>query len=556
MLIGLTIRDIVLIDRLQLPVPVGLSVLSGETGAGKSILLDSLGLATGQRGERELVRHGAEQGVVIAEFSLPTDLPLWALLEEQGLDYEAGELILKRTLSSEGRSRAFVNDQPVSIGLLRQLGEMLVEIHGQHDERGLLNPAGHRAMLDEYGAYRSEQNAVARSYEKLVALREELRTEEEKLSEAQKDEEYIRYNLEELETLDPREGEEEELSEQRAHMMKGEKLSDGLNEVLSDLLNDKGADASLRGALRKLERMADQAEGMLEGVVQALDRAAIEAGEAIAGLEQVVRDLEFDPQDLEHSEERLFALRAAARKHSCQVDQLAALKDDFTERLRALEFGDEEIRRLTGEVRQAEETFRQAVHALSEARQKAAARLDKLVNAELPPLKLEKAKFRTTLTPLPEQDWNASGGEKVEFEISTNPGAPFAGLIKIASGGELSRFILALKVVLATENTVPTLIFDEIDRGVGGAVADAVGERLKRLSDHAQIMVITHSPQVAARGNSHWLIQKRQAEGAEQVNTTITALDEAARCEEIARMLAGATVTDEARAAAKSLMQG
>ncbi|MFC7049051.1 DNA repair protein RecN [Emcibacter nanhaiensis] len=556
MLIGLTIRDIVLIDRLQIPVPEGLSVLSGETGAGKSILLDSLGLATGQRGERELVRHGAEQGVVIAEFSLPADLPLWSLLEEQGLDYEPGELILKRTLSGEGRSRAFVNDQPVSIGLLRQLGEMLVEIHGQHDERGLLNPAGHRAMLDEYGNYRKELAAVAGTYEKLVSLKEELRAEQDKMAEAQRDEEYIRYNLEELETLDPQEGEEEELSERRAHMMKGEKLSDGLNEVLSDLLNDKGADASLRGALRRLERMADQSEGLLESVVQSLDRAAIETAEAIAGLEQVVRDLEFDPQDLEHSEERLFALRAAARKHSCQVDQLAALKEDFAARLRALEFGDEEIRRLTAEVRQAEEAFRQAVGALSEARHKAADRLDKLVNAELPPLKLEKAKFRTTLTPMAEEDWNASGGEKVEFEISTNPGAPFAGLIKIASGGELSRFILALKVVLATENTVPTLIFDEIDRGVGGAVADAVGERLKRLSEHAQIMVITHSPQVAARGNSHWLIQKRQLGAAEQMNTTITALDEEARREEIARMLAGATVTDEARAAAASLMQG
>ncbi|WP_417319546.1 DNA repair protein RecN [Emcibacter sp.] len=555
MLIGLTIRDIVLIDRLQIPVPDGLSVLSGETGAGKSILLDSLGLATGQRGERELVRHGAEQGTVIAEFSLSTDLSLWSILDEQGLDYEPGELILKRTLSSEGRSRAFVNDQPVSIGLLRQLGEMLVEIHGQHDERGLLNPAGHRAMLDEYGRYGKELRAVADSYGRLVRLKADLQAEEDKLSDARRDEEYIRYNLEELETLEPRQGEEEELSEQRAHMMKGEKLSDGLNEVLSDLLNDKGADASLRGALRRLERMAEN-DGLLESVVQSLDRAAIETAEAISGLEQTLRDLEFDPQDLEHSEERLFALRAAARKHNCQVDQLAALKEEFAERLRALEFGDEEVRRLTGEVRQAEEAFHQAVEALSTARLKAAAKLDELVNAELPPLKLEKAKFRTTLTPLPKEDWGMSGGEKVEFEISTNPGAPFAGLIKIASGGELSRFILALKVVLAAENTVPTLIFDEIDRGVGGAVADAVGERLKRLSEHAQIMVITHSPQVAARGNSHWLIRKSQTDENDRMNTTITALDQSARREEIARMLAGATVTDEARAAAESLMQG
>ncbi|WP_321397803.1 DNA repair protein RecN [Emcibacter sp.] len=555
MLIGITIRDIVLIDRLQIPVPGGLSVLSGETGAGKSILLDSLGLATGQRGERDLVRHGSEQGTVIAEFSLPEDLSIWSVLEDQGLEYEPGELILKRTLSRDGRSRAFVNDQPVSIGLLRQLGEMLVEIHGQHDERGLLNPAGHRLMLDDYGNYRNKLEDVSSSYSKLTGLRRLLQEEEDKLSEARRDEEYIRYNLEELDSLAPQEGEEEELSERRAHMMKGEKLSDGLNEVLSDLLDDKGADASLRGALRRLERMAES-DGLLESVVQSLDRAAIETAEAIARLEQTLRDLEFDPQDLEHSEERLFSLRAAARKHNCQVDQLAALRDDFAERLRALEFGDEEIRRLTGEVRQAEERFRQAVGVLSDARRKAAARLDELVNAELPPLKLEKAKFRTTLTPLPEEEWGAQGGEKVEFEISTNPGAPFAGLIRIASGGELSRFMLALKVVLASENTVPTLIFDEIDRGVGGAVADAVGERLKRLSEHAQIMVITHSPQVAARGNSHWLIAKSQAGEAGQMNTTITALDAEARREEIARMLAGATVTDEARAAAKSLMQG
>ena len=556
MLVSLTIRDIVLIDRLQISVEGGLSVLSGETGAGKSILLDSLGLATGGRAERNLVRHGADQGVVIAEFSLPGDCPVWDVLNAQGLDYEPGQLILKRSLSQDGRSRAFINDQPVSIGLLRQVGEYLVEIHGQHDERGLLNPAGHRQLLDEYGQHDKEREAVARCWENWTTLKARLAEEEEKLVVARADEEYIRHNLEELDALAPVLGEEEELAAERARMMRGEKLSGGLNEVLTDLLQESGADAALRGAMRRLERMTDQAAGMLDSVVEALERASMETAEAISGLERMLQDLEFDPQELERVEERLFALRAAARKHHCAVDDLPALKEQFAERLKALEYGDEEVRRLEREVAGARKDFEAAVARLSEARHKAAAQLDELVGRELPPLKLDKARFRTTLSPLPPEEWGRDGGERVEFEIATNPGAPYGGLIKIASGGELSRFILALKVVLASRNTVPTLIFDEIDRGVGGAVADAVGERLKRLSAEAQILVIPHSPQVAARADSHWLIRKGEINGSDKVFTRITALDRQSRREEIARMLAGATITDEARAAADSLMQG
>ncbi len=554
MIVSLAIKDIVLIDRLQMEFEDGLCVLSGETGAGKSILLSGIGLAIGARSERELVRHGCDQGSVTAEIAVADVHAIWSILDEHGIDYELGQIILRRVIAKDGRSRAFINDQPVSATLLRQVGESLIEIHGQHDERGLLNPAGHRNLLDEFGEYQNLLQTVTQNYETLTSLQAALSDEQEKLALAKQDEEYIIHNLEELNELSPALGEEEELAKERTRMMRGESLSEGLGELLDKLLSDKGVDTTLRATLRKIERMSGQAPGLLDVVSESLDRAANETSEAIATLENVIRDLEFNPYDLENTEERLFALRAAARKHSCLPDGLVALKDEFEKKLETLKFSDEEVARLTGEVATARTQFESNVEKLTNARIKTASEIDEQVNKELPALKMEKAEFKTFIEPLDKEQWNAGGGERVDFRVSTNPGAPFGGLIKIASGGELSRFILALKVVLARRTSVSTLIFDEIDQGVGGAVANAVGERLAELAKKAQILVITHSPQVAARGASHWLINKNASRESDAVVTAVTPLGNETRREEIARMLAGAEVTKEARAAADNLL--
>lgn len=554
MLCNLSINNIVLIDRLQIDFEDGLCVLSGETGAGKSILLDSMGLAMGARGEKGLVRHGTDQGVVSAEFALPKKHALWTILDHQGIEHDNSSLILRRILTSEGRSRAFINDQLVSIGLLREVGDRLVEIHGQHDERGLLNAVGHRKILDDYGQYPALKDDVKKCFEALCALKDALAIEQEKLELVRADEDYIRHNMDELEKLSPEENEEDTLADSRARMMQGERLSGDLGDILKELLHNSGVDASLRGIIRRLVRLAEGSRGLLEPAIEGLDRAASEASDAIVALEEILHTLDFNPHDLENTEERLFALRAAARKHKCSVAELPLIKQEFEQKLHALEFGDEEVRRLQTEVITAQAHFKKAALALSSARKETAHQLDKLVGAELLPLKMEKARFQTKMTDLEEENWGLDGAERVEFEISTNPGSPFGGLIKIASGGELSRFILALKVVLARKSTVPTLVFDEIDRGVGGAVADAVGERLERLSREAQILVITHSPQVAARGANHWLIEKKDHKQSGATLTNIISLDTSNRQEEIARMLAGAKVTDEARAAAASLM--
>lgn len=548
MLRSLTIRDIVLIDRLQMDFEDGLCVLSGETGAGKSILLAGLSLAIGGRGERELVRHGTDQGTVSADFDLAKDHPVLALLEEQGIDHDGAQVILKRIITNEGRSRAFINDQSVSIGLLRNVGDRLVEIHGQHDERGLLNAAGHRAMLDDFGGYGKLLEKVRGTYENWASINKALERAREKLAQARTDEDYIRHNLAELEALAPVVGEEEELAIRRTRMMQGEKMAGGLQDILGDLLNDSGADANLRGALRRMQRMNEE---LLDEVIENFDRAAEQTSEAIAALEKVLHGLDFDANDLEQSEERLFALRAAARKHQCLADALPALRQDFEDQVEALQLGDSDVKRLQEELAQAAENYEKAALSLTKARKKAAADIDKRVNGELPALKMEKAKIQSSLLPLSRENWGPNGAEKVEFQVSTNPGAPFGGLIKIASGGELSRFILALKVVLASRSSVSTLIFDEIDQGVGGAVADAVGERLVMLSKDVQIMVITHSPQVAARGAAHHLISK----GGAKVTTDVRRLDDPARREEIARMLSGAEITEQARAAADRLIE-
>lgn len=554
MLVSLAIKDIVLIDRLRIEFEDGLCVLSGETGAGKSILLSSIGLAIGARGGKDLIRHGKDQCSVSAEFSLAEDHKVWSILKAQDIDCGEGQVILRRTVLKDGKSRAFINDQSVSISLLRTIGENLVEIHGQHDERGLLNPAGHRDLLDDFGDYSSLRKKVSKNFETLIQLKKVLLSEQEKLDLAKQDEEYIRHNLEELETLNPIRGEEEILAKERSRMMQGESLSEGLGELLDKLLSDKGVDTVLRATIRKMERIAAQAPGLLEKVSESLERAANETSEAIAELENTIRNLEFNPYDLENTEERLFSLRAAARKHNCQVAQLVDLKTDFEKNLSTIAYGDEEVNRLNNEVKIAQNIYEKSVDELSKERKKAAGVLDKSVNQELPSLKMDKASFKTFLEPLEKENWNAHGGERVDFRVSTNPGAPFGGLIKIASGGELSRFILALKVVLARKTSIATLIFDEIDQGVGGAVANAVGGRLSELAKNAQIMVITHSPQVAARGNSHWYINKVTSATDGSVVTGITLLNDEKRREEIARMLAGAEVTEEARAAADNLL--
>lgn len=554
MIVSLMIKDIVLIDRLQMNFEDGLCVLSGETGAGKSILLSGIGLAIGARGGKELIRHGKDQGSVAVELEISEDHKVWQLLDEQGLDYEYGQIILRRIITKDGRSRAFINDQSVSASFLRAVGENLIEIHGQHDERGLLNPSGHRHLLDDFGGYEKLLEKVRKNYRVLCDLKTKLKIEQEKLKLAKSDEDYIKHNLEELEQLNPAVGEEEELAKERTKMMQGENLAEGLGGLLGKLLSDKGVDAVLRATLRKIERMSAQAPGLLDDVSESIDRAANETSEGISQLEAIIRDLEFNPYDLENTEERLFALRAAARKHNCLPDGLVALRGEFEHKLGALKFSDEEVQRLIDEVEKAQVIFEQNVVKLSGERKKAATLLDSQVGKELPALKMDKAEFMTYLEPLDCGSWNAEGGERVDFQVSTNPGAPFGGLIKIASGGELSRFILALKVVLARKTSVATLIFDEIDQGVGGAVANAVGERLAELAKKAQILVITHSPQVAARGKSHWLINKNSEGNSGSVTTAVTTLENESRREEIARMLAGAEVTNEARAAADNLL--
>lgn len=553
MIVALAIKNIVLIDRLSMDFTGGLCVLSGETGAGKSILLSGIGLVIGDRGGRELIRNNEEQGSVVAEFSINKDHKIWQTLDQLGLPYEDGQLILRRIIMKNGPSRAFINDQSVSISALRSVGEQLIEIHGQHDERGLLNPAGHRDLLDEFGCYPELTEQVENNFSKLERLKTALIREQEKLEIAQKDEEYVRYNLQELTELNPALGEEEELATERTRMMQGENLSQGLGEILNKLLNDKGVDTVLRVTMRKLERLVERAPGLLDNVSLTLERAATETSDAISGLEEIIQNLEFNPYDLENTEERLFALRAAARKHNCQPDQLIGVKNDFEQKLSALQYGDVEVRKLIDHVKKADEIFTNAVMQLTAMRKKTAKELDAHVNDELPALKMDKAAFQTFIQPLDKENWNKDGGERVDFRVSTNPGSPFGGLIKIASGGELSRFILALKVVLARKTNIATLIFDEIDQGVGGAVANAVGERLAALASKAQILVITHSPQVAARGKNHWLINKSDRDGG--VYTTVIPLQNEERREEIARMLAGAQVTEEARAAADNLLQ-
>ncbi|PJI87781.1 DNA repair protein RecN [Sphingomonas koreensis] len=551
MLTGLNIRDVVLIEALDLDFRAGLGVLTGETGAGKSILLDSLGLALGMRADSGLVRQGAAQAVVTASFELADPAPVATLLAENGIDFDPSEpLLIRRIVKADGGSRAFVNDSPASAALLRELGAFLVEIHGQHDDRGLLNPRGHRVLLDIFG--KLDTGAVADAHRAFRAAEEELAAAREEQENAARDREWLEHAVAELTALAPEPGEEEQLAERRASMQRGEKIAGELQAIADLLDGSDGALTRLRQAARILERIADDHPALAESLA-ALDRALIEGGTTHEKVDEAAEALAFDPQALEADEARLFELRGLARKHRVQPDDLAELTETLSARLARIEGGEDTIHRLEAALAKAEAAYTQAAETLSAARTAAAARLDSAVATELAPLKLDAARFRTVVDPLPRDQWAASGRDRVEFEVSTNPGAPFAPLIKIASGGELSRFILALKVALAEEGGARTLIFDEIDRGVGGAVASAIGERLARLAADAQLLVVTHSPQVAARGRHHLLIAK--SHDGLVTRTGVRALDNDARREEIARMLSGAQITDEARAQADRLLE-
>ncbi len=552
MLTALSIRDVVLIERLDLSFDGGLSVFTGETGAGKSILLDSLGLALGARAESGLVRHGTAQAVVTAEFDPPADHPARALLAEQDMEAADGPLLLRRVLTADGRSRAYVNDQPVSVGLLRKVGDELVEIHGQFESHGLLDSSTHLGVLDSFAGQAEIRAALADAW---TVWRDAARARAEAeadLARAKAEEEHLRQVHEDLAALAPKPGEEADLAASRAVMMHGEKLLEAMNAAQGALTHKGEVEASLRSAARALERVAEKAEGKLDPVIAALDRAAQEASEATNLLERASAEIDLDPRHLEKVEERLFALRAAARKHQMAADELPLLLDRLGRQLAQLEGGGDGLARLARAEQAARTTYLEQARALSKARLAAAARLDKAVAAELPPLKLDKARFQTRVTQVDEAQWGPSGLDQVGFEVATNPGSAPGPLGKIASGGELSRFMLALKVVLARISSTPTIVFDEVDSGIGGAVAAAVGERLGRLAESLQILVVTHSPQVAARGGHHYRVAKAEAAG--KVTTGVERLSPAARREEVARMLSGEIVTDHARAAADALM--
>jgi DNA repair protein RecN (Recombination protein N) len=541
------IRNIVLIEALTLDFAAGLSVLTGETGAGKSILLDALGLALGGRGDPALVRSGADSGRVTAEFDVPAGHPARLLLADNAIDIE-GSIIVRRQIKADGGSRAHVNDQPVSATLLREVGALLVEIHGQSDDRGLLAARGHRALLDNFGGLAGALAAVRRAWAALAAARAAEAEAAERLEADARDREWLDHAIAELGTLGAEPGEEAMLAEARAAMQKGARLTDDLAAIDTLLGGHDGGSARLAQAARRLDRIAVE-HPLLGEALESLDRALVEAGEAEARLAAAVQALDADPARLEAAETRLFELRAMARKHRIDADALPALAQTLQARAAALVAGTDGLQALARATAAAAADHAAAARALGDARRAAAVRLDAAVAAELAPLKLDAARFRTVVAAA---EPGPDGSERVEFEIATNPGAPFAPLIKIASGGELSRFVLALKVALAETGSAGTLIFDEIDRGVGGAVASAIGDRLARLATGTQVLVVTHSPQVAARGAHQWRIAKAVADGV--TRTAVVPLDAGERREEIARMLSGAAVTDEARAQAARLL--
>ena len=547
MLRTLDIRDMLIIDRLELQFRPGLNVLTGETGAGKSILLDSLGFVLGWRGRAELVRSGADQGEVVAVFDLPAGHAAHDILDEAGLPV-GDELVLRRVNSRDGRKTAWVNDRRCSGEVLRLLSETLVELHGQHDDRGLLNPRGHRAVLDSFAEAGAERAQTRAAWGAMTAARKALAEAEAALDAARAEEDFLRHAVGELDAMDPQPGEEAELDSRRRMMQGAEKLRETVARAHM-ALGLEGAEGAMGDALRWLESAVDGTEGMLNGPLAALERSLNELGEAVDGVERCLEALVFNPHELEETEERLFALRGLARKHGVTPDELGAFAEDLRARLAALDAGEGNIAGLRAALADAGKGYDIAADALCQRRRQAAGRLDKAVMAELAPLKMERAVFETRLSVA---EPGPDGRDQVEFVVATNPGAPAGPLARIASGGELSRFLLALKVCLTQDVRGLTMIFDEIDRGVGGATADAVGRRLAALAGQGQVLVVTHSPQVAALGAHHWRVEKAVTGG--QTLSRVVPLSADDRVDEIARMLSGDTITNEARAAAKALL--
>ena len=553
MLARLSIRDIILIDRLDIDFGSGLAALTGETGAGKSILLDAFALALGARGEAALVRHGAEQGQVIAAFEVAKGHPARRVLAANDLVADADdELIVRRVQFADGRTRAFVNDQPVSVQVLRALGAALVEIHGQHDERAFVEAATHRALVDAFGGLEDDAAEVSRLWHEHRARKAAVEAHRADVERAQREAEWLRHAVDELRRLAPETGEETALAERRAAMMQAEKVAEDLRATHEAISGPQSPVPPLATAVRRLERRAVQAPALIGPIVKALDAALSALDEARTHLEQALGVAQYDPQELERIEERLFALRAAGRKYNVPIDELAALARRYEDDLALIDAGAERLKALEQEAQAAATRYREAAQALSAARARAAQALDKAVNAELKPLKLERAQFSTQIEAEGE---GPEGLDRIEFWVRTNPGTRPGPLMKVASGGELARFLLALKVVLADRGSAPTLIFDEVDTGVGGAIADAIGVRLARLASGVQVIAVTHAPQVAARADRHYLITKDALAKGKRVATRVVELKAERRREEIARMLAGAEITAEARAAAERLIR-
>lgn len=549
MLRALDIRDMLIIDRLELTFQPGLNVLTGETGAGKSILLDSLGFVLGWRGRAELVRAGADQGEVTAVFDLSADHPVQKVLEEAGFG-QSDELILRRINTRDGRKTAWVNDRRCSGDVLRQLSETLLELHGQNDDKGLLNQRSHRILLDSFGGHSKPQQAVRTAWRHLQAIRKSLIAAEAEIAEAKAEEEYLRHAVDEMDKLAPEAGEEAVLDSRRRQMQAGERIRAEIEQA-NQALGYDGAEGMISNASRWLEGVVALSEGGLDPAIEALSRALTELGEAQQAVESFLVTLDFNPFELEQVEERLFAIRGLARKHNIQADDLGAFADELRARLSKVEQGGEMLDQLRQDQQAAEADYTEKAADLTQKRLRAANRLDKAMGAELAPLKMERAVF---VTEVQSAEAGPDGVDRVAFTVATNPGAPSGPINKIASGGELSRFLLALKVCLTQDAADRTMIFDEIDRGVGGATADAVGRRLHALAAQGQVLVVTHSPQVAALGSHHWRVEKSVKGG--QTLSRVVPLDETARVDEIARMISGDRITEEAKAAAQSLLAG
>ena len=552
MLANLTVQDIVLIDRLGVEFDAGLTVLTGETGAGKSILLDAMALALGGRGDNALVRPGTERGQVIAEFAPEADHPVRALFQENGIEAD-GPVILRRVQMADGKTRAFINDQPCSAGLLRAAGALLVEIHGQHDDRALVDPGEYRRLLDAFGGLEPDAAEVARFHAAWRAAEHDAAALKALIAEAERERDFLESSMSELEALSPDTGEEERLADRRQMLMQAEKIAGDLNEAYETIAGSASPVPELASLLRRLDRKSADAPGLVDTAVASLGVALDRLEETRIGLEEALRTANFDPQELEGAEERLFALRAAARKYRTDVDGLPSVAAEFSLRLADLETGRERLAGLEKAVKETHERYFETARNLSAKREAAARVLENEVNGELPALKLETAAF-FVVQDVDEAAGAADGFDRIAFHVRTNPGSPAGPLMKVASGGELSRFLLAIKVALADRGSAPTLVFDEIDTGAGGAVAEAIGRRLARLAERVQVLAVTHAPQVAARAGAHLVISKSAVEKGQRVATDVTPVAGNERREEIARMLAGAVISDEARAAAARLL--